>query len=520
MARERIARLVCPIGVGGIQSKAPAVIAAATVAELLTRDEALRAAAAPEDGLRAARAERGGAAMAETVETFQRLPGEPTLEAIGIVKDFATIRANDMVNFAIKPGEIHALLGENGAGKSTLVKILYGALQPTAGEIRWKGKPVTIANPAAARALGIGMVFQHFSLFDALTVAENIALALANVGRFRRPEDADHHRLGRLRPAAQSGRRRRRPLGRRAPARRDRPLPAAGAAAHHHGRADLGADAAGGRRPVRDAEAPRLGRRARSSTSATGWKRCARSATTRRSCATARWSPNATRRRRRAARLASLMVGAELRELNPPEPASGDAPVRLAVRDLSMPRPHPFAVASGRRVAGGARRRDRLDRRRRRQRPGRVLRRAVRRDHRRQEPMRSRIDGKDCGRRGVNARRRLNAAFVPEERLGHGAVPRLKLSENVVLTRHGTGEGLVRLRRRQFRQRARHRRQGHRRLRRAQGLARSGGDVALRRQPAEIRRRPRVRPASPACSSSASRPGASTPVRRPPSARR
>src|SRR4029078_3854006 len=94
-------------------------------------------------------------------------------------KDFATVRANETVNFAIHPGEIHALLGENGAGKSTLVNILYGALQPTAGETRWKGKPVAIPNPAAARRLGIGMVFQHFSLFDALTVGENIALALA-----------------------------------------------------------------------------------------------------------------------------------------------------------------------------------------------------------------------------------------------------------------------------------------------------------------------------------------------------
>ena len=78
----------------------------------------------------------------------------------------------------VKPGEIHAFLGENGAGKSTLVKMIYGALQPTSGEFRWKGKPVTIASPAAARKLGIGMVFQHFSLFEALTVAENIALAM------------------------------------------------------------------------------------------------------------------------------------------------------------------------------------------------------------------------------------------------------------------------------------------------------------------------------------------------------
>ncbi|MCB1502303.1 MAG: ATP-binding cassette domain-containing protein, partial [Bauldia sp.] len=100
-----------------------------------------------------------------TGSDFRRPEGEPTLAAVGITKDFGALRANDNIDFAIRPGEIHALLGENGAGKSTLVKILYGALQPTAGEIRWQGRPVVIANPAAARRLGIGMVFQHFSLF-------------------------------------------------------------------------------------------------------------------------------------------------------------------------------------------------------------------------------------------------------------------------------------------------------------------------------------------------------------------
>ena len=119
-----------------------------------------------------------GAGVVESSRNGRRPGGTPALEATGITKDFGTLRANDSVNLAIMPGEIHALLGENGAGKSTLVKIIYGALQPTAGEIQWKGKPVTIANPAAARALGIGMVFQHFSLFEALTVTENIALAL------------------------------------------------------------------------------------------------------------------------------------------------------------------------------------------------------------------------------------------------------------------------------------------------------------------------------------------------------
>jgi len=100
------------------------------------------------------------------------------LSAQHIVKIFGTLRANDDVSLEVKEGEIHALLGENGAGKSTLVKMIYGALQPTSGQFLWKGEPVTITNPAAARALGIGMVFQHFSLFEALTAAENIALAL------------------------------------------------------------------------------------------------------------------------------------------------------------------------------------------------------------------------------------------------------------------------------------------------------------------------------------------------------
>ena len=100
------------------------------------------------------------------------------LELTGITKAFPGVLANDSVTFAVKPGEIHALLGENGAGKSTLVKMIYGIMQPDAGQIAWDGVPVTIANPKAARKLGIGMVFQHFSLFEALTVLENIALGM------------------------------------------------------------------------------------------------------------------------------------------------------------------------------------------------------------------------------------------------------------------------------------------------------------------------------------------------------
>jgi len=100
------------------------------------------------------------------------------LELSGLTKRFPGVLANDNVGFKVKPGEIHALLGENGAGKSTLVKMIYGIMQPDAGTITWDGEPVTVQNPKAARKLGIGMVFQHFSLFEALTVLENIALGM------------------------------------------------------------------------------------------------------------------------------------------------------------------------------------------------------------------------------------------------------------------------------------------------------------------------------------------------------
>ena len=102
----------------------------------------------------------------------------PLLETQGLVKRFGALVANDRVDLAVRAGEIHALLGENGAGKSTLVKMLYGLLQPDAGHILWEGRPAVMAEPRCARQLGIGMVFQHFALFDAMTVAENIALGL------------------------------------------------------------------------------------------------------------------------------------------------------------------------------------------------------------------------------------------------------------------------------------------------------------------------------------------------------
>ena len=108
----------------------------------------------------------------------KKQPKIPLLEARGITKSFGDFTANDAVNFTLEQGTIHALLGENGAGKSTFVKMLYGVLSPDQGQFIWDGKAASIASPKAARAMGIAMVFQHFSLFPALSVAENIALAL------------------------------------------------------------------------------------------------------------------------------------------------------------------------------------------------------------------------------------------------------------------------------------------------------------------------------------------------------
>src|SRR5436305_1499851 len=102
----------------------------------------------------------------------------PRIELRGITKIDPAVVASKDVSLTALPGEIHAVLGENGAGKSTLMKIIYGVVKPDAGEVRWEGKPVTVANPAHARELGIGMVFQHFSLFETLTVVDNVALAL------------------------------------------------------------------------------------------------------------------------------------------------------------------------------------------------------------------------------------------------------------------------------------------------------------------------------------------------------
>ena len=120
------------------------------------------------------------------------------LEMRGITKRFPGVLANNRVDFDVKSGEVHALLGENGAGKSTLMKILYGLYLPDEGEIRLNGEAVDIHSPADAIHLGIGMIHQHFMLVPSLTVTENVALGLKSSRGVRTDLDRVEKRINEL----------------------------------------------------------------------------------------------------------------------------------------------------------------------------------------------------------------------------------------------------------------------------------------------------------------------------------
>lgn len=362
------------------------------------------------------------------------------LEARGIVKRFGNFTANDRITVRLRAGRIHALFGENGAGKSTLVKIIYGALQPTAGQLRWRGEPVAVANPAAARRLGIGMVFQHFSLFEALSVVENIALAIP--GRLdlaalaeRVAQVSAEYGLP-LEPTAlvadlSVGERQRieivrcllqeprllimdEPTAVLTPQEADqlfvtlRRLAGDGCAVLYisHRLEEV-------KQLCQDATILRLGR------------------------VVAEVDPAAET----ADSLARLMVGTDVHEVST-ESHMSDGPVMLGVSDLTLPAGGPFGVSlrsvslevrAGEIVAiagvagnGQAELFESLSGERPAPTAGAVG-----------------IAGEACGLDGITLRRRLGAAFVPEERLGHSAVPSFVLSDNVLLTRHASDRQMV-----------------------------------------------------------------------------
>ncbi|WP_316862424.1 ABC transporter ATP-binding protein [uncultured Cohaesibacter sp.] len=359
----------------------------------------------------------------------------PLLEAKGICKSFGKLLANDAVDLVVQTGEIHALLGENGAGKSTLVKILYGSLEPTSGEIFWKGKRVNLSDPAHARKLGIGMVFQHFSLFDSLNVVENIALALPKGQNMKelasRIESVSHDyglplKATSLVADLSVGERQRIEIVRcllQDPQLiiMDEPTSVLTPQEAELLFKTLKRLAGEGRSILyishRLEEVQRL---------------CDKATILRHGKLVAHCVPS----RETASSLASLMVGENVKEVKRQKADLTDAPIRLRLDHLDLLPETPFAVElkdislelrggelvaiAG--VAGNG-----------------------------QSELFDAISGErqtlaDCiiindqpvGAKGITARRRLGAAFVPEERLTHAVVPSLPLSQNVLLTRHGS----------------------------------------------------------------------------------
>ena len=366
---------------------------------------------------------------------------EYLLEALGVTKIFGTLKANDAVTLKVKPGEIHAFLGENGAGKSTLVKMIYGALQPTSGEFRWMGKTVSIASPAAARKLGIGMVFQHFSLFDALSVAENIALAMPGKFDMRKLSE----RISRvskeyglpLQPTAivadlSVGERQRIEIVRcllQEPKLLIMDEPTAVLTPQEAGQLfrTLVRLAREGCAVIyishRLEEVKRL---------------CHNATILRHGKVVANVDPT----QETASSLAKLMVGGDIHVVRAARHAA-KGNVRLKLDHLNLRADGPFAVElkdinldvrSGEVVAiagvAGNGQSEFFD--------------AISGERSLASNAMLQLDGKPMGHEGVNERRNAGAAFVPEERLGHGAVPGFKLSENIILTRHSSDPMLVR----------------------------------------------------------------------------
>lgn len=142
-------------------------------------------------------------ALANSQEGMQPPAASPLLQTVAVTKEYPGVRALDGVNFDLQPGEVHVLFGENGAGKSTLISILAGANQPSAGQILYRGEPITLHSVHDARALGISAVFQEFSLIPQMTVEENLFLGaeptrggFTDKGRIRREAQDILNELG------------------------------------------------------------------------------------------------------------------------------------------------------------------------------------------------------------------------------------------------------------------------------------------------------------------------------------
>jgi general nucleoside transport system ATP-binding protein len=361
------------------------------------------------------------------------------LQAVGISKRFGTLLANDAIDLELWPAEIHALLGENGAGKSTLVKIIYGLIQPSGGELRWMGQKVELNGPSQARALGIAMVLQHFSLFENLTVAENVVLGLPRSESFF----AVSARLAELSRAYGLPLDPKREVWQLSVGERQR-IEIVRALMQNPKLLIL--DEPTSVLTPQEADQlfvvlERLKGEGRTilyiSHKLDEVKRLCDTATILRA---GKKVATCDPRRETAASLARMMVGADIGEVKAVSGRAVSVP-RLVIHKLSLEPDDPhgthleevslevrggeivgiagvsgngqdelFAALSGERLVEDAKS---------------IL-----------------IDHRPAGSLSVTDRRRLGAAFVPEERLGHGTAPRMKLSENALLTGHAAS-GMV-----------------------------------------------------------------------------
>ena len=367
-------------------------------------------------------------------------PGEiPLLQTTALTKRYGDFLANDAIDIEIWPEQIHALLGENGAGKSTLVKTIYGLIQPSEGEMRWQGETMRLAGPSEARARGIGMVFQHFSLFDNLTVAENVALGLDRKESFQ----AMSARLQQVSTTYGLPLDPKREVWRLSVGERQR-IEIVRVLMQNPKFLILDEPTA----VLTPQEADQLFtvlERLRSEGRAILYishkleevkRLCGTATILRGGKKVATCNPQTET----AASLARMMVGSEIRQVKAAAGRRITVP-RLVVNELDLEPDDPhgvrlqnislelrggeifgiagvagngqdelFAALSGERLA---------------QNPGTIV-----------------IDGHAAGHLSITERRKLGAAFVPEERLGHGTAPRMRLSENALLTGHAAS-GMV-----------------------------------------------------------------------------
>ena len=355
----------------------------------------------------------------------------PLLSLQGITKRYPGVVANQDVSLTVLPGQAHAVLGENGAGKSTLMKIIYGSVKPDEGRILFKGQPVQIRNPQEARALGISMVFQHFSLFDTLTVAENVwlgldkSLPLAEVTR-RIEAKASEYGLDieAQRPVhtLSVGEMQRVEIIRALLSEPqllilDEPTSVLTPQAVEklfvvlHQLVAQGCSLLYISHKLHEIRAL-----------------CSACTVLRGGQVTGVCDP----REESNASLSRLMIGAEPPTLAPKPRAPGE--VVLQVHSLSLPKEDPFGVdlqgidlqvrageVVGLAGVSGNGQRELLW--------------ALSGEDRRAAPGAIRVAGQAAGRMGPGARRGLGLHFVPEERLGRGAVPSMSLAQNLLLTR-------------------------------------------------------------------------------------